>query len=152
MKGLFNSSVHFRRALGHLIFSSHFYIITLFGNAVIITFSLIFYLIELSTNPSVNSFLDAVWWGFATATTVGYGDIIPVTVAGKVIGIALMLTGTALFATYTALFAQTILEDEFLRLAAKPKKGKSGHQDDFLAELKKHRDWIDRQIDHHQNH
>ncbi len=53
--------------------------------------------------------MDALWWGFATATTTGYGDITPVTLAGKFLGILLMLTGMAIFAMFTALFAETIL-------------------------------------------
>lgn len=70
------------------------------------------YQIEAGTNPDMGTFLDAVWWAFATVTTVGYGDITPVTMPGKIIGIFLMLGGTALFATYTALFANALLERE----------------------------------------
>lgn len=57
-------------------------------------------------------YIDAVWWSFATATTVGYGDITPVTIPGRLIGICLMLTGTCLFATFTAFFAQFFLGKE----------------------------------------
>ena len=76
---------------------------------------------EFGQNDAIQSLLDALWWGFATATTVGYGDIIPVTPLGKVLGIVLMLMGTALFAIYTGLFAQTILEDDFLRFSSRDK-------------------------------
>jgi len=53
--------------------------------------------------------MDALWWGFATATTTGYGDITPVTITGKIISIILMLTGLALFGMFTALFAEVVL-------------------------------------------
>ena len=53
--------------------------------------------------------MDALWWGFATATTTGYGDITPVTIQGKILSIVLMLTGLAFFGMFTALFAETIL-------------------------------------------
>jgi voltage-gated potassium channel len=56
--------------------------------------------------------MDAIWWGFATATTTGYGDIIPVTNAGKFLSIILMLSGLALFSMYTALFAETIISSK----------------------------------------
>ena len=36
------------------------------------------------------SFGEALWWAFVTAMTIGYGDIYPVTVAGRITGIALM--------------------------------------------------------------
>lgn len=92
-----------------LIKSPVFILLTLLGNSLIGLFSLIFFWIESGINPKLHSFIDALWWGFATATTTGYGDITPVTVKGKILGILLMLTGTALFAMFTALFAETIL-------------------------------------------
>jgi voltage-gated potassium channel len=92
-----------------LIKSPVFILLTLLGNSLIGLFSLVFFFIEQGTNPRLHSLIDALWWGFATATTTGYGDITPVTVQGKILGILLMLTGTALFAMFTALFAETIL-------------------------------------------
>ena len=92
-----------------LIKSPVFILLTVLGNSLIGLFSFIFFWIESGINPKLHSFIDALWWGFATATTTGYGDITPVTVKGKILGILLMLTGTALFAMFTALFAETIL-------------------------------------------
>ena len=79
------------------------------GNGFILMCSFIFYYIENGTNPKVLRYMDALWWSFATATTTGYGDITPVTDAGKILSIILMLAGLALFSMYTALFAETIL-------------------------------------------
>ena len=92
-----------------LIKSPVFMLLTVFGNSLIGLFCIVFYLIESAVNPKIHSFIDALWWGFSTATTTGYGDITPVTTLGKVLGILLMLTGMALFAMFTALFADTIL-------------------------------------------
>ena len=92
-----------------LIKSPVFILLTVLGNSLIGLFSFIFFWIESGINPKLQSFIDALWWGFATATTTGYGDITPVTVKGKILGILLMLTGTAIFAMFTALFAETIL-------------------------------------------
>ena len=92
-----------------LIHSPVFIMLTILGNLLICFFSLIFYLIESQTNSKIKTFMDAIWWGFSTATTTGYGDITPATTPGKLLGILLMLTGMALFAMFTALFAETIL-------------------------------------------
>lgn len=96
----------FKRLIGN----KFFIMITISGNIIITGFSLIIYLLEKETNESINSFLDALWWGFATATTVGYGDIIPETSTGKIAGILLMLIGTTLFTMYTGLVAEAIFE------------------------------------------
>jgi voltage-gated potassium channel len=48
---------------------------------------------EAASNPEFASIGDAFWWGITTLTTVGYGDIVPETTAGRLAGVALMLTG-----------------------------------------------------------
>jgi voltage-gated potassium channel len=92
-----------------LVKSPVFLLLTILGNSLIGVFSYIFYAFESEVNPKLVGFVDALWWGFATATTTGYGDITPVTTQGKILGILLMLTGMALFGMFTALFAETIL-------------------------------------------
>jgi voltage-gated potassium channel len=94
-----------------LIKSPIFIMLTLLGNGLIGLCGGIFYYLEVGTNPRLQHFIDAIWWSFATATTTGYGDITPVTMLGKVLGIFLMLMGTALFAMYTGLFAEVILNN-----------------------------------------
>ncbi|CAN5490728.1 hypothetical protein BH10BDE1_BH10BDE1_23110 [soil metagenome] len=70
------------------------------------------YFVERDINPKINSMLDTIWWAVATVTTVGYGDVSPMTVPGKIIGLILMVLGTALFWSYTALFANALITDE----------------------------------------
>lgn len=97
-----------------LLRSPTFIFITFLGNSLIALFAWLFYLLEKDMNPNLHGFIDALWWSFATATTVGYGDIIPLTFHGKILGILLMLLGTAYFAIYTAFFAQVFFKDAFL--------------------------------------
>ncbi len=99
----------FVQEMYYLVTSPVFFVLTLMGNLIIVLFSLLFYLIEHSMNPKLITLIDALWWGFSTATTTGAGDIFPLTNAGKIIGILLMLVGTAIFAMFTALFAETII-------------------------------------------
>jgi len=42
---------------------------------------------------------DAIWWGFVTITTVGYGDIVPETTPGRITAVVLMLGGVAFLGT-----------------------------------------------------
>ena len=51
------------------------------------------YRAEHATNPGFATFGDALWWGIVTLTTVGYGDIVPHTTAGRVTGVMIMITG-----------------------------------------------------------
>jgi voltage-gated potassium channel len=57
------------------------------------------YLVERSVQPdALGTIPHAMWWALATLTTVGYGDVVPVTVAGKLLGGLVMLMGYGLFA------------------------------------------------------
>ncbi len=104
------SNMHvFTREVYTLVKSPVFLLLTLMGNGLIGLAGALFYSLEKDVNPHLHHYFDAIWWSFSTATTTGYGDIIPVTFAGKVLGILLMLMGTALFAMYTGLFAEIVL-------------------------------------------
>jgi voltage-gated potassium channel len=89
-----------------------FIVVTIIGNSCILAGAGGLYFVEHGSNPKLQSALDALWWSVATVTTVGYGDISPITTAGKIIGIAMMIVGTALFWSYTALFAGALLSQE----------------------------------------
>lgn len=69
---------------------------------------------------SINSLWDAVWWSVVTITTVGYGDVVPSTVLGRVVGMLVMLSGISvislLTATISSVFvAQRIRESQGLQ-------------------------------------
>jgi len=53
----------------------------------------------------------AMWWGLATLTTVGYGDIVPVTVLGKIVGGAMMVFGLGMFAIPIGIIASAFSRD-----------------------------------------
>jgi voltage-gated potassium channel len=62
---------------------------------VVVLGSLAAYQAEHATNSEFATVGDALWWGIVTLTTVGYGDIVPKTTAGRVCGVAIMITGIA---------------------------------------------------------
>jgi voltage-gated potassium channel len=112
MKIFFHKSVHFLRIISNILTSASFITLSFMGSIVVFSFASIIYYIEADINPDINTFLDALWWSYATTTTIGYGDIVPITDTGKIIGIFLMLMGVAIFSIYTALFARAILDDD----------------------------------------
>jgi voltage-gated potassium channel Kch len=52
---------------------------------------------------------DALWWSIVTVTTVGYGDKYPVTAAGRVIGVFMLIGGVGLFGVFTGYVARIFL-------------------------------------------
>ncbi|MDI9918771.1 potassium channel family protein [Rhodococcus sp. IEGM 1379] len=58
----------------------------------------------------IRTYGQALWWAIVTVTTVGYGDISPVTVTGRVIAASLMIGGIALLGIVTATLASWLLE------------------------------------------
>lgn len=58
----------------------------------------------------IDSFGNAVWWSITTVTTIGYGDLYPVTVTGRCIAVALMIGGISLVGVVTASIASWIVQ------------------------------------------
>ena len=67
---------------------------------------------DVGDGRRINSFFDALWWSAATISTVGYGDIYPITAAGRVIAIFTMLIGVSSFAVVTAKVAQFLIRND----------------------------------------
>lgn len=59
---------------------------------------------------NIESFGDALWWSVVTICTVGYGDHFPVTLNGRFVGAALMISGVGLFGVVTASFAAWLVD------------------------------------------
>ncbi len=64
------------------------------------------YFLERTAQPNTfDSIPSAAWWALATLTTVGYGDLVPITPLGKVLGGVVMLLGVGMFALPIAIIA-----------------------------------------------
>ena len=67
---------------------------------------------DVGKDGRIQSFFDALWWSGATITTVGYGDIYPITAAGRIIAIFTMLVGISTLAVVTARIAQFLIKND----------------------------------------
>ncbi|GAB4013810.1 MAG: hypothetical protein Fur0010_11070 [Bdellovibrio sp.] len=130
--------IYWRRVID-LITSGPFWFLTIFGNATTLALAGLVYHFEVGHNPKILTLFDACWWAFATITTIGYGDVVPVTTIGRAIGFVLMFMGTGFFVTYTALFSNALLGRELDRLDSKMELMKDevqeiGHEEEQLEQ------------------
>jgi voltage-gated potassium channel len=58
----------------------------------------------------IHNFGDALWWACVTITSVGYGDVTPVTIEGRFIAVGVMIAGIALLGTVTATLASFFID------------------------------------------
>jgi voltage-gated potassium channel len=67
---------------------------------------------EIADTANIKTAKDALWWAFATITTVGYGEFYPVTAEGRIIAAILMTAGVGLFGAFSASLAAWFLIPE----------------------------------------
>ncbi len=80
--------------------------------SLLLIFSVIIHFLEKDLQPEAfGSILDSMWYGIATLTTVGYGDVTPISDLGKLISSFAMFLGIAMFALPAAILASAYYED-----------------------------------------
>jgi len=80
---------------------------------LLLTFSIstILYFVERSANPGFESIPHAMWWAIVTLATLGYGDVVPVTALGKVLGGIAAILGFGMFALPAGILANGFAEE-----------------------------------------
>lgn len=93
-------------------------------------------------DAQITSFSDAVWWSISTITTVGYGDIVPKSYEGRVMGMVLMVIGIGIMATFISQVSATLVESRI-----KGKEERSDLRTRMISEVKSGIDHIDKMSD-----
>ncbi|KTC72561.1 Cyclic nucleotide-gated potassium channel [Legionella birminghamensis] len=99
--------------IGHAIYSRRFELIISFAIGVfaLMLSSSILYIVEGGVQPDYfGSIPRAMWWSVATLTTVGYGDVYPITPIGKLFGAITAIAGIGLIAMPTGILAASFSE------------------------------------------
>jgi voltage-gated potassium channel len=87
-------------------------IISIFATAfLIVMFASVGILIceQQDGKATIKTAEDAIWWSVATITTVGYGDVYPVTTEGRYLAMGLMISGVGMFGVLSGLLASTFI-------------------------------------------
>ena len=80
---------------------------------ILLLASIGFTVFEPAEGPWWTRFGRALWWGMVTLTTVGYGDVVPVTFMGRLVGLTLMVIGFLSLSLVTATVASVFIERKF---------------------------------------
>lgn len=78
--------------------------------ATIVFGGMSFFVLEVDVNPAVDSLDDGIWWAIVTTATVGYGDIVPFTGPGRIVGVILMVVGIGIIGTLAGSLADALLQ------------------------------------------
>lgn len=104
------------------------YVSLLFILFLLIIISTLMFYVENDAQPKAFSSIPAsMWWGIETLTTVGYGDMLPVTTYGRILGGMISVLGIGLFALPAGILSSGLTEHLQRSRAAKESKIKCPH-------------------------
>ena len=115
---LYGALKYFRR--NEIVYLTAFLVITVIFGSISI-----FFVEPGHSGASITNFGDSVWFTVSTMTTVAYGDVVPVTVPGKIIAVMLMFAGIGILWTYVAAVASKLVAE---RIGKKETRSKSVDQ------------------------
>ncbi len=88
-------------------------------------------IVEWAVDPGIGSFRDSLWWAIVTVTTVGYGDVVPTSTAGRIVGSVLMLAGVSAIPIATSLVVSVFIS----RLQAQQHAQDADERQDLIDRL-----------------
>lgn len=121
---------------------------------LIVVASVVMYEIESPAQPQrFNNLLSGIYWAVTTVTGTGYGDLVPITPAGRIVGSIIMFLSVALVAIpggiFSAGFVAEFQNAKLRRIARDVKHNKDGH-DDYSRDEERDEDDSDHRRDHYE--
>jgi voltage-gated potassium channel len=108
---------------------------------VILISGFLFYALEHEVHHNVNNIFDGLWWSVVTLTTIGYGDIAPITYGGRILGMLLALVGIGLVALPTGIitsgFVRALRSEKQISQLAEEFEEEEEEQDQILRRVRK---------------
>lgn len=102
-KYLLTYLISYRKSTSLALVASASFVLVVFSAIAMLQF-------ETSPDANIKTPQDAIWWAYATITTVGYGDKFPISLEGRIVAAILMTAGVGLFGTFTAFVASLLVE------------------------------------------
>ena len=102
-----------------------FFMAVAFGSTIIFIFE------GAGVNPNIDTFFDAIYWSVITISTVGFGDISPVTIEGRIATLFLVIGGLAVIAFFTSIVT-TALSARLIALKEEKVIGEANALEEFI--------------------
>jgi voltage-gated potassium channel len=97
-------------------------------------------ILELLIDSGINGFGNAMWWAIVTVTTVGYGDVVPETTVGRLVGAGLMLVGVSAIPIATSLVVSVFIT----RMQEKLREQDSAERAEIIRHVKRLEEMLER--------
>lgn len=104
-KNILNHFLRDRKTTSFAAVATFSFILLIFSSIAILQF-------ETSPDANIKTPVDAFWWAYVTVTTVGYGDMYPMSPEGRFIAAILMTAGVGLFGTFTGFVASFFVDPD----------------------------------------
>lgn len=95
--------------------NSLFYLLFVAAGVIVVGSFMIYSIESQHPDSQINTMLDAAWWTVSTVTTVGYGDVVPVTDAGKIMAIFFMFFGIGILGIFLSVLGTQFYKNRFVK-------------------------------------
>ena len=106
--------LRFRSVSAYFVAGSKLIYLSIMGMIIVSIGAFGVFIFESNTiNAKITSLGDAFWWSLATVTTVGYGDVVPISAEGRILGVLIMTGGIAFISVFISVLGAALVQKNF---------------------------------------